>query len=125
MLYGGDQRHLQDIQTTFSELEVKKAIFSSASEKAPGPDGLPMLFYQSYWDHLKMDIMVLLDKFHTGTVDLSVLNSSWVCLVPKKKAVESVKDLRPISLVHGLTKTISKVMACRLQDEMGTLINHF
>lgn len=114
---------LLDLQLPFSELEVKKAIFSCASEKAPGPEGFPMLFYQRFWDHLKLDILALFDDFYRGTTDLSDLNASWVCLISKKERVKSAKDLRPISLVHGLTKIISKVLATRLQSVMDALIN--
>ena len=32
----------------FSESEIKNAIFSCYPEGAPGPDGLPFLFYQKF-----------------------------------------------------------------------------
>ena len=30
--------------------EIKAMIFEMHSQKAPGPDGLPALFYQRYWN---------------------------------------------------------------------------
>lgn len=36
--------------------EVKEATFQLGVSKAPGPDGLNGLFYQSHWDVFKVDI---------------------------------------------------------------------
>ena len=34
----------------FEALEVQEAIKQMAPLKAPGPDGMPPIFYQNYWD---------------------------------------------------------------------------
>lgn len=39
-----------------SEPEIKTAIFEMASNKAPGPDGLPEGFYQKNWTVVGQDI---------------------------------------------------------------------
>jgi hypothetical protein len=36
------------LDVPFSESEIRDAVFSSYSEGAPGPDGLPFLFYQKF-----------------------------------------------------------------------------
>nr|CAD1820644.1 unnamed protein product [Ananas comosus var. bracteatus] len=109
----------------FTVDEVKLAIFSSEPEKAPGPDGFPMLFYQRFWNILKDDIMALFESFHNGSSNLTGLNSSWICPIPKKKHTATARDLRPISLVHSMPKLISKVLATRLQCFLNRLINPF
>jgi hypothetical protein len=35
--------------------------------KAAGPDSIPIEFYQSCWDIIKHDIIVLFEDFHQGT----------------------------------------------------------
>ena len=39
----------KDLLAKFTEDEVKKALNQMAPLKAPGPDGMPPLFYQHYW----------------------------------------------------------------------------
>ena len=37
----------------FLEAEIKEAVFSCYAEGARGPDGLPFLFYQKFWNLVK------------------------------------------------------------------------
>nr|CAD1820604.1 unnamed protein product [Ananas comosus var. bracteatus] len=124
-LYEAESVDLSSLHLPFTVDEVKSAIFSSAPEKATGLDGLLMLFYQHFWSILKDDIMKVFETFYDGSCNLTGLNSSWICPIPKKKDVVSAKDLRPISLVHSMPKLISKVLAARLQSYMNQLINPY
>lgn len=36
------------LEARFSEEEIKAAVFSSYSDGAPGPDGLPLCFFKSF-----------------------------------------------------------------------------
>nr|CAD1842746.1 unnamed protein product [Ananas comosus var. bracteatus] len=91
--------------------------------EGPGPDGLPMVFYQRFWNLIKDDIMGVFNTFYNGTTNLDKANTGWLCLIPKKKEALSANDFRPISLVHSVAKLISKVLASRLQIFLGGLIN--
>nr|CAD1830576.1 unnamed protein product [Ananas comosus var. bracteatus] len=122
-LYRGLNPDLSCLQDDFTTAEVRKAVFSSGPEKAPGPDGLPMLFYQRFWSLLNNDILSVFNSFHNGSAKLAEINASWLCLIPKKSDALLAKDFRPISLVHGMGKLISKVLATRLQSFMAELIN--
>ncbi|GAA0158697.1 hypothetical protein LIER_15652 [Lithospermum erythrorhizon] len=39
----------------FTLVEVKRCLFSTKGNKASGPDGIPVLFYQHYWDTVGSD----------------------------------------------------------------------
>ncbi len=69
--------------------------------------------------------MEVFSKLHCGTLDLTAVNRGWICLIPKKIVAMEVRDYRPICLVNGLTKIISKVLATRLQSVLDGLINPF
>uniref|UniRef100_A0A6V7QQE7 Reverse transcriptase domain-containing protein n=1 Tax=Ananas comosus var. bracteatus TaxID=296719 RepID=A0A6V7QQE7_ANACO len=122
-LYEDEQVDLSSLHAPFTLAEVRTIVFSSALEKAPGPDGLPMIFYQHFWSLLKDDIMGVFNSFYTGTTNFDRVNTGWLCLIPKKKEAFSANDFRPISLVHSVAKLISKVLASRLQLFLGGLIN--
>ncbi|XP_020110396.1 uncharacterized protein LOC109725565 [Ananas comosus] len=48
--------------------EVKTATFQLGSDKAPGPDGFPLVFFQTFWDVVKDDITKVFSEFHDGTL---------------------------------------------------------
>ena len=58
--------------------------------------------------------MELLLIFHSQAVFEKSLNATFLPLIPKKGDVVNVRDIRPISLVGGIYKVISKVLANRL-----------
>lgn len=58
------------LQSTFFEEEVKKAVFESYVDGGPGPDGIPFLFYQHFWDLIKHDLMNMFDDFYKGNLDI-------------------------------------------------------
>lgn len=41
------------LEKPFTELEIKDAVFGSGTDKAEGPDGLPFMFYQNFWEQKK------------------------------------------------------------------------
>jgi hypothetical protein len=69
----------------FIEKEVKDVVFSSNASKAPGPDGFSFFFYQSCWDIVKGDIMIIIRAFYHNKLDISKLNLASIYLIPKKK----------------------------------------
>lgn len=41
------------LQRPFEEDEILESIRMCANEKIPGPDGVPMIFFQTFWEVLK------------------------------------------------------------------------
>ncbi len=67
--------------------------------------------------------MGVFNELYSGHANFSAVNTSWLCLIPKKRVISTARDLRPISLVHILSKIMSKVLATRLQKCLHLLIN--
>jgi hypothetical protein len=53
----------QWLEVDFSEEEIRRAIDSSYSGGAPGPDGFSFLFYQKIWPIIKDDLMAIVKDF--------------------------------------------------------------
>ena len=92
-------------------------------DKAPGPDGFSMAFFQSYWFVQTTKIMVVFHNFHTHAMFEKSLNVLFLALIPKKVDAVKVKDFQPISLVGGIYKIISKVLANWLRRVSHGLIS--
>ncbi len=61
---------------------------------------------------------------HTGRCSTGPIDYSYICLVPKTEGPSKAKDFRPICLLNGLQKIISKVLANRLSPVLQTYIGH-
>lgn len=113
------------INGPISEEEVHVALKQLPGDKAPGLDGFTGAFYKACWEIIKADVMAVIHSFdQQRSNNLSILNSANVVLIPKKEGAESIGDYRPISLIHGVAKLLSKTLALRLQPHMGSVISH-
>ena len=97
------------LEETFSENEIWIAISGLNSDKAPGPDRFPLAFWSFSWDFVKNEVLGFFKEFHEHARFVKNLNATFLVLISKKQTVEDFKDLRPISLVGGLYKILSKV----------------
>jgi mannosylglycoprotein endo-beta-mannosidase len=69
-----------------------------------------------------MRVIHLFGNLHVE--NLHWLNSANVVLLPKKEGAEEVADFRPISLIHGIARIISKMLAIRLAPYMNDLVSN-
>lgn len=68
---------------SFSMEEIKNAVFGIKHNKAAGPDGLPIEFYQEFWEDIKHDLKELFDAFNAGKLDIARLNHGVISLILK------------------------------------------
>lgn len=64
----------QALISPFTEEEIRAAVFIMNPDKAPGPDGFSMSFYQQGWDILKGVLLSMFNEFFGGKLDISQLN---------------------------------------------------
>ncbi|KAL6329196.1 hypothetical protein AAG906_014805 [Vitis piasezkii] len=95
------QQEAKNMEIPFSEAEVHSALIEMNIDKAPGPDGFTVAFWQSCWDFVKEEILEMFKEFHEQSSFLKSLNNTFLVLIPKKCGVEDLGDFRPISLLGG------------------------
>ena len=113
----------EELTKPYNREEVVTAINQMAPSKAPSPDGMPPLFYQSFWSSVGFDVTdAALSCLNTSTI-LKSINHTFITLIPKVSNPENVSEFRPISLCNVLYKIISKVIANRLKPLLNSIVS--
>ncbi|WVZ83247.1 hypothetical protein U9M48_030415 [Paspalum notatum var. saurae] len=116
---------LDGLDHCFSEEEVWSVIRELPNDKAPGPDGFTGLFFKSTWLVIKGDIMSVFNAFWSlDTRSLYLLNDAYLVLLKKKPDAQEIRDYRPISLIHSVSKLLTKVLSVRLAPKLGRIISN-
>ena len=107
----------------FSEAEVWAAIKGMNSSSAPGPDGLPVKFFQTFWESIKPEVMALFDEFYVGSIDLTRLNFGIITLIPKVTGASDIRQFRPITVINVIFRILAKGYANRVAPIADRIIH--
>jgi hypothetical protein len=118
-----NQNMKEDLNTDFTAEEVYNAIKEMKSMAAPGPDGLPALFYHTYWDIVGKDVTKEALEILNQHKDPSHINHTYICLIPKIPNPTQASDLRPISLCNVTLKIVTETIANRLKTILPDIIS--
>ena len=58
------QQEAETLERPFSEDEIYVALMEMNGDKAPGPDGFTMAFWQSCWEFIKEEILEMFKDFY-------------------------------------------------------------
>ena len=111
------------VELPFRGEEVFTALNEMDGDKALGPDGFSITFWQDSWHFVKDEIMEMFREFHANETFIRSLNATFLVLIPKKGDAEDLKNFRPISLLGSLYKILAKVLANRLKKVKGKVIS--
>ena len=107
----------------FVECEVSEALKQMYPLKAPGPDGMPPLFFQHFWSTCgTMVTKTVLDFLNSG-ISPPNFNETHITLVPKIKEPKKITDYRPISLCNVVYEIVSKAIANKLKQILSSIIS--
>lgn len=73
--------------------------------------------------HHQGDFYQLCQELCEGTLDLQLINNSFLVLIPKTDSPVTTNDYRPISLLNSVLKLLTKLMTNRLQRVIIPLIH--
>lgn len=103
--------------------EIKIAVFSINSEKAPGHDGMTCFFYKKFWEVIKSQWLIDVKMFFQSGKIQAEWNHTHITLILKITAPKVMSDLRPISLCTVLYKIFSKIMVNRLKVHLPLIVS--
>lgn len=106
-----------------SKEEVKAVVVDMKKNRAPGPDGFPIEFYEHFWDLISPDLMRVIEDFQKGNIEIERLNYGVITLVPKTKDAVQIQKFRPICLLNVSFKIITKILMLRLSKVIEYLIS--
>ncbi|XP_060965447.1 uncharacterized protein LOC115720378 [Cannabis sativa] len=105
-----------------SHEEIRATLFAMSSNKAPGPDGMSVLFFKHYWDSVGYDFCNAVSNFFiTGRMHKGV-NATNIVLIPKVQNPKRPNHSRLIYLCNVVYKVISKIIANRIKPLLPKLI---
>ena len=95
------------------------------SGKSPGTDGLSAEFYKVFWKDVSPFLIRGLNKSHQKGKLALTQRRGVISLIPKKdKALQELKNWRPITLLNCDYKIASKAIASRLKAVLQNLIDN-
>ena len=115
--------HNTMLLATFSDIEVKEALFEMHPNKSPRPDGMNPAFYQKFWHIVGKDVIsACLNFIHDCSFPVG-LNDTSIVLIPKKHKPELLSYTRLIALCNVLYKIISKMLANHMKSVLDVVIS--
>ena len=107
----------------FIKSEVRDAVFQMEHNKASGPDGFPVEFYQVFWNLIKDDLMALFTDFHKEELNLYSLNFRIITLIPKIQEATKIQQYRPICVLNVSFKIFTKVGTNSMNKVAQTVVS--
>ena len=93
------------------------------SAKSPGLDGIPIEFYQEYWNEIKNYYMAFINKVKTSFFSRTK-NTSVIKIIYKKTGeIFLLANHRPISLINVDIKILTKALGNRLKFILPHIIH--
>ena len=104
--------------------ELFEAVKKGKQRKSPGQDGICHKFFKQTWDVVKHDMLVIINHMYTeGSVSFAQKHGHIVCL-PKKGALASPKDYRPLIMLNTGYKLLTRIIANHLRPWMKDILHH-
>lgn len=117
------QIDLHGIDACFTEDEFWTTIKELPPDRAPGPDGFTGHFFKVAWGVIKHDIISVFNALWSlDARSFHLLNDALMVLLRKKDDPTRLKDYRPISLMHSMSKLFAKCLASRLAPRLKEIV---
>uniref|UniRef100_A0A803TLB1 Reverse transcriptase domain-containing protein n=1 Tax=Anolis carolinensis TaxID=28377 RepID=A0A803TLB1_ANOCA len=105
------------LNKSIEEEEIKKAIRKMDPNKAPGPDGLTVMYYKTFEEELLPYLKKLMNKItNEGKLPNTWKEANITVIHKEKTDPTNVKNYRPISLLNIDYKIFTNILADRMKE---------
>ena len=108
-----------------SKVECLKALKEMKSRKSPSTDGLPVEFYEHFWNVISEPLLAALNYgFTTGNLSITQRRGI-IKLIPKRsEELFYVRNWRPLTLLNCDYKIAAKAIVNRIKIYLPKLVNN-
>ena len=119
---------LTNIQQSFCEgllsfKEVTEAMKKLNNGKSPGTDGLPVEFYNRFWDIIGKDLTETLNSCYKSQIMSQSQREAVIKCLPKKGDTTKITNWRPVSLLNVDYKIMTRALADRISKVLPFIID--
>lgn len=112
-----------ELDKPFSVQEFTSVIKLIQTGKSPGPDGFPSEFFRKFADQLSPILLsVYEESLLVGSLPLTTRQAVISLILKKDKDALNCGSYRPISLLNVDGKILSKILACRLETILPSIV---
>ncbi|KAL2937036.1 hypothetical protein RDABS01_020485 [Bienertia sinuspersici] len=117
-------QHRELLSCNFTDKEIKQAMFSVPSNKAPRLDGYNSQFFKTAWPIVAEDVIQAIKDFFANGKLLKEVSITTLTMVPKVPNPSTVSEYRPIACCSTIYKCIAKLLCSRLSLVLPDIISH-
>lgn len=120
-------QHTQDDAEFLADItqdELRTALLRGASNRSPGPDGLPHEFYRAFADLMGATWIRMFQELMNPTIQVPHEFTEGIMIpVPKPRGGHRPQDYRPLTLLNADYKLFARILRARLHTTVKAAIH--
>ncbi|RVW80279.1 Uridine kinase-like protein 1, chloroplastic [Vitis vinifera] len=113
----------EGLEQPFTEAENHLALMGMNGDKAPGPDGFTVAFWQFCWEFVKEEIVDVFKEFYEDKSFAKSLNSTFLVLIPKKGGLRIWGISDQSACLGCVYKLLAKVLANKIKKVLDKVVS--
>ena len=111
------------LEADISMIELRKAVFELKKDKVCGSDGLPIEFYQEFFEDIKELLLAVCQAIAKEGMYMTAKQGIIALIEKEGKNLDYLTNWHPLSLLNCDTKIYAKILAKRLDTVAQELIH--
>ena len=123
-----EEHQLKPSDASKCEGEMKKAdVFrvmkNLPRNKASGPDGIPNEYYKTFAKEIAEEYAAMMNEIHEQGSLSNCIKDGTITILYKKKDRDDIRNYRPITLLNGDYKILTRTLCKRMKKVIGRVVS--